>query len=439
MVSRIRIAFDLHSLENALEKGFQGQAKDHADPKAAAHQWAAAIRHVLETREDPTEWVKASLQVRKTEKEGWRHFPYEVQVESHYMLPAREVLEKAGRSAKVDPAVVKWSEKDTHVLDEIAKLHGAAFADDVRSPTAWQEEIDNGDLDKTLDDHTVGLETGPEGWRVEGVDQPRVTSSASSDGTVTTVLRAILHLQDPPFETDEDNPRHYRDAAGPPHLRLVRDEEEGPRMNPTPRKEPSDEDRAAQALFDREVVGRTGEGEKLRWHAYRGNIEVTELAGAGKPGKRPRRVRLFLPDRALPKAAYVELAKFLRLMLSEHAHYEGAVHWFKKFYDTYGTQVYGWRDPIEETVVRGVDVDPKSSRFKAHFNEERGEVTVSPTSILFSWRSGINDLKGGPNTGRETQKVYQWILGNRDRMKDLTWPELWGAIHRETGVAMNHH
>mgnify|MGYP000019304398 CR=1 FL=1 len=443
MAPRIRIAFDLSTLEKTLEHGLTEPVKGHSSVKEAATQWAAAIRHVLESREDPTEWVKATLQVRRVEKDSWRRFPYEAQVEAHYVLPAREVLERAAHNAKIDPAALKKIQADHGTLktvyEQVAKLHAAQFADEVKSSTTWQDEIERGDLGDVLNSHTVGLETGPEGWKVEGVDQPRVTSSVSSDGHVTTVLHAIVRLQEPFFENNEDDPSYEpRYAADVPYLRLVRDDET-PGRGPAPRREPSDADRAAQAAFDRAVVGKTGEGDKLRWHVYRNNVEVTELAGAGKPGKRLRQVKLLLPDRALPEAAYLELTKFLRLMLSEHAHYEGVVTWFKKFYAQFGPQVINWRDPIEETTLRGVDVNPRGSKFKLPFNEERGEITATPTSVFISWRSGINDLKGGPDAGRDTKKVYKWMDENRARVPHMSWVDLFGAVRRETGVTMDHH
>lgn len=72
MASRIRIAFDLSALEKTLERGLTEPVKGHPSVREAATQWAAAIRRVLESREDPTDWVKASLQVRRVEKDGWR-------------------------------------------------------------------------------------------------------------------------------------------------------------------------------------------------------------------------------------------------------------------------------------------------------------------------------------------------------------------------------
>lgn len=430
------------STPTALVKALSGVLRKHpgADPHGTlAPRWAAQVIRLFRGGHDPTEWVSSSLQVRRTEKEGWRRLPYEVAIEAHYMVPGAKVVGEAAKASGIPDEVARAAEHDQGVLQGVAQVHAAQFAEEARSASSWDDEIDRGDLDKVLDQHTVGFVTD-DGWKVEGVDTSSVASHAAPDGRITTVLRANVRLRDQTLTTEEDNP--HREAAMPPNLRLVRPDEQPPRRE-TPAKswweDPAAFARAqhAQKMFDEQTVSKTGEGKQLRWHMYRGHLQVTEIEHAGKPGKRLRQFNFHLPDWPMPAEHYAELAKFLRMMLSEHATYDAALHWLRKFYEKVRPEVKYWPDPVREQVLRGVDVAPGGSKIEVAMRG--GEVNATPGDVSFVWWSGPNQLKGWVSGARANQKVYQWVKANRDKLPQMGWHDIWEAVRNETGIRMDSH
>lgn len=168
--------------------------------------WAKKIDQNLGTRHDPTEWVRGSVQVIQRESldspDDWRSYPAQVEIETTYELPIQTLLHQTAREVGIHIKIPPELSRDGRLGTELARLHQDLMRSELDRKSFWEETIEQGSLDQTLNQTLVGFEP-PEEWKVLSLKTKEVDSKPEANKVITT-LRARLLLDEPDTLTPEE-------------------------------------------------------------------------------------------------------------------------------------------------------------------------------------------------------------------------------------------
>lgn len=186
-------------------------------------------------------------------------------------------------------------------------------------------------------------------------------------------------------------------------------------------------------------VGDTVEKNGLRVHRYRGSLEVTDLANAGKRGKVVSRFTLYDidllggADDAKAKIVEQNVEKLISSLADGRINFEQAKKWaFIIMEDAKTKGIHGPK--VEERKLRGVDVPPAESSGRGAIKLDTPNFSLEASPLDFS----VRDKKDTANypammpaseaKRTSARKFYDWLTVNRDVVKSMTFNALQNAL-----------
>jgi hypothetical protein len=172
---------------------------------------------------------------------------------------------------------------------------------------------------------------------------------------------------------------------------------------------------------DTSLTGKTMENDSLRFHVYRGSIEVLNLENAGKRGKKVEGFVLGGTDRGGDVEKAVDQWTFHLKRLT----YKDAKKQAEKLVEQFpGLRIYDRQE-------KGVHVAPAGfGPFKKGTPEFEIEATWTEYNVRD--RSDTYNLPACYNTGkRDVKRFYRWVTDNWGRLKNLTYNEMTSLMSKE--------
>jgi hypothetical protein len=173
-------------------------------------------------------------------------------------------------------------------------------------------------------------------------------------------------------------------------------------------------------------IGHTFENEKWRVHRYAGSVVVTDLANAGKRGKKCREIVVYDIDwKRLPVSAdsiaktFVDLAKRNKSVKDM----EKAAQEFKDV---------GANMSVRDQ--RGIDVKPGGFETltihgdNVFIEAEYDSFRVKNLQDKFNEPTCIPAIKGGK---KSIPQFYRWVKDNQSKIKKMTFSEVLKGMDRE--------
>lgn len=190
--------------------------------------------------------------------------------------------------------------------------------------------------------------------------------------------------------------------------------------------------RVASRFLEALEVGKTFENEQWRIHRFRPSIRITELANAGKRGKKVREITLYDLDYAkdLPLESMVlELVMHARRGASFDRMLQAA-----KEMEELGAK-------LDVRELRGVDVIPGGFEelsiqgsgvlVEVGYNDFR----VVNKADTFNESTCIPAIKGGK---KGVPVFYRWVKDNQSKIRSMTFPEVLNAM-KDLGVKYHQY
>lgn len=181
-------------------------------------------------------------------------------------------------------------------------------------------------------------------------------------------------------------------------------------------------------------IGKGGENGKIRYHRYASAIEVTDLANAGKRGKRCDQFTLYDIDFVSRnynkseniKKVFQNIMKFLRNL--DTLNYKQALDWATLIEkDASQRKIETIKPKLSKTQLMAHKVLPGGSAPIKFANEhmsvsvDLNTFTISDLTDQFNMPRCINTSRGGKDGPR---KLYQWLSQNLEKAKKMTYHEL---------------
>lgn len=214
----LRLASKLSSLETILTR-ILSVAEMEADRLGSL--WAKKIDSTIGSRTDPTEWERATMHIVKADhpfsEEEWRVYPSRVRIETTYRLPTKVLLHKTAREAGIRTTLQDKDLTDLDLLHEVGKFLIENLRSELEKKTFWEETIEQGYLDKTLNEATIGFE--PAEWKVQSLSGSKIKYTIQQD-EVFVHLETEATLREPEDPTPDEperfeNPQLSRIAKAP--------------------------------------------------------------------------------------------------------------------------------------------------------------------------------------------------------------------------------
>lgn len=203
-MTAIRLASKLAPLETLLTHLLTSKEVEAVSLGSA---WAKKIDSTLGSSSDPTEWEQATLHILKIdhpfseEQDAWRVYPSRVLIKTTYRLPTKLLLHKTARDVGVRSELNPKDLADPSLLQEIGKILAEDFRPELTKKSFWEETIEQGHLDTTLNKESLGFE--PSEWRVLSLAKTHLHTSIQKD-EVFVHLEAEVSLREPEDLTPDE-------------------------------------------------------------------------------------------------------------------------------------------------------------------------------------------------------------------------------------------
>ena len=189
-------------------------------------------------------------------------------------------------------------------------------------------------------------------------------------------------------------------------------------------------------------VGRgTFTDKGLKIHHYRGSLKITDMANAGKRGKKVRVLTVW-SNRPNDDETDALLEKAVEHLL--HLDYDGVKRKLEDVQEQYGQGL-----KLDETILRGVDVEPEGTKITLGKKFPDGssiEITASPHEFRVTDRHFFPTEKGGfhqdtmywGNKKQDGIMFYGWLKDNLAAASNMTLDQL-RDVWNKLGIRYDSH